>query len=169
MVNSEVGIKYKTLMMLIVINYILQSTVLQSLKIAGVSANFTLILVIVVTIVYGIEKGLFAAVVSGLFVDVFLSMAVGLNLFILVIITVLISIIGRPLFTGNKLTLVFMTAISTVIYHLMYFFFMYFLNKGVSISEVMTQIVPIEIVYNSIVCVMAYQVSMRWIERYKLD
>lgn len=169
MINSEISIKYKTLIFIIVTNFILQSTILQSLKIAQISANYTLVLVIVVTIIYGVEKGLFTAVLSGLFVDVFLSMAIGLNLFILVIISVLISIIGRPLFTGNKFTLVFMTAISTTLYHLMYFFFMYFLNKGVSITDVMTQIVPIEVIYNSIVCVIVYQVSIKWIERYKLD
>jgi rod shape-determining protein MreD len=169
MINSEIGIKYKTLMMIIVINFILQSTILQSLKIAHISANFTLVLVIVVTVIYGLEKGLFAAVISGLFVDAFLSMVLGINLFILVIISILISIIGRPLFTGNKFTLVFMAAISTVIYHLMYFFFMYFLNKGISIGDVMTQIVPIEVIYNSIVCVIVYHFSIKWIERYKLD
>ncbi|MBI9014262.1 MAG: rod shape-determining protein MreD [Clostridiales bacterium] len=169
MINSEISIKYKTLLFIIVINFILQSTILQSLKVFNVSANFTLVLVIVVTIIYGLEKGVFAAIFAGLFVDTYLSMAIGMNLFILVIIAVLISIIGRPLFTGNKLTLVFMTAISTTLYHLMYFFFMYFLNKGVSISDVMTKIVPTEIIYNSIVCVIVYHVSIRWIERHKLD
>lgn len=169
MINSDIHIKYRWLFLIIVINYILQSTIFQAWKISDVSANFTLVLVIVITIIYGLEKGLFTAVISGLFVDAFLSMAVGLNLFILVVISVLISIIGRPLFTGNKLTLVFMTAISTVIYHLMYFFFMYFLNKGVSFKEVMTQIVPVELVLNSIVCVLVYYFAIKWIERYKLD
>lgn len=169
MINSDIHIKYRWLFLIIVINYILQSTIFQAWKFGEISANFTLVLVIVVTIIYGLEKGLFTAVISGLFVDAFLSMAVGLNLFILVIVSVFISIIGRPLFTGNKLTLVFMTAISTVFYHLMYFFFMYFLNKGVSFNEVMTQIVPIELVLNSIACVLIYHFAIKWIERYKLD
>lgn len=169
MINSEISIKYRWLFLIIVINYILQSTILQALEFRGIAANFTLVLVIVMTIIYGLEKGLFTAVFAGLFVDVFLSMAVGLNLFILVIIATLISIIGRPLFTGNKLTLVFMTAVSTTLYHLIYFFFMYFLNKGVSFSDVMTYIVPLEIVLNSIVCVIVYHVAIKWIERYKLD
>lgn len=169
MINSEIHIKYKWLSLIIVMNYILQSTIFQSWKINNVSANFTLVLVIVVTIIYGLEKGLFTAVVGGLFIDVFLSMAVGINLFVLVIISVLISIIGRPLFTGNKLTLVFMTGVSTVIYHLIYFFFMYFLNKGVGFKDVMIGIVPMEIFMNSIVCVIIYHFAVKWIERYKLD
>lgn len=101
--------------------------------------------------------------------DVFLSMAIGINLFILVIIAALISIVARPLFTGNKLTLIFMTAISTALYHLIYYSFMYFLNKGTSFSAVMKGIVPYEIIMNSIVCVIIYTVAVRWIERYKLD
>lgn len=169
MINSDINIKYKWLVFIIVMNYILQSTIFQAIRFNDISANFTLVLVILITIFYGLEKGLFTAVLAGLFVDVFLSMALGINLFILVIISVLISIIGRPLFTGNKLTLVFMTAISTTIYHLMYYFFMYFLNKGVGFEEVMTNIVPVEIVMNSIVCVIAYHYSIKWIERYKLD
>ncbi|MCH4886654.1 rod shape-determining protein MreD [Acidaminobacter sp. JC074] len=169
MINSDIHIKYRYLFLIIVINYILQSTIFQAWKLGDISANLTLVLVIVITIIYGLEKGLFTAVIAGLFVDVFLSMAVGINLFILVIISVLISIIGRPLFTGNRLTLVFMTGVSTLLYHLMYFFFMYFLNKGVSFSLVMTHIVPMEIVLNSIACVLIYHFSLKWIERYKLD
>ncbi len=169
MINSEISIKYKWLFLIIVINYILQSTLFQAMEINGIAANFTLVLVIVITIIYGLASGLFTAVFAGLFVDAFLSMAVGINVFILVIIAVLISIVGRPLFTGNKLTLFFMTALSTTLYHLMYFFFMYFLNKGVSFGDVMTHIVPLEIILNSIVCVIVYQIVTKWIERYKLD
>lgn len=169
MINSDMHIKFKTLFVIIVLNFILQSTLFQGLKINGITANFTLILVILITIFYGLVSGMFTAVFAGLFTDVFLSMAIGLNLFILIIIAILISILGRPLFTGNKFTLVFLTAVSTTIYHLMYFFFMYFLNKGLSFHTVITHIVPYEIVMNSIVCVIAYSLSIRWIERYKLD
>lgn len=169
MINSDMQIKFRTLFLIIVINFIFQSTIFQAFKINGIAANFTLVLVVIVTILYGIESGLFTAVFAGLFTDVFLSMAIGINLFILVVIAVLISIIGRPLFTGNKLTLVFMTAISTTLYHLLYFFFMYFLNKGLSFNTVISHIVPLEIVMNSIVCVVMYSISVSWLERYKLD
>lgn len=169
MINSDTYISFKKLFLVIVINFILQSTIFQAIKINGISANYTLILVIIITIIYGLKSGLYTAIVAGLFVDVYLSMAIGINLFILVIISVLISFIGRPLFTGNKLTLVFMTAISTVIYHLMYFFFMYFLDKGIGFSRVMVHIVPFELIFNSIVCVAVYQVTINWIERHKLD
>lgn len=167
--NSDAHIKFRWLFLIILINFILQSTIFQAIKISDISANFTLVLVIVITIVYGIESGLFTAIIAGLFLDVFLSMAIGLNLFILVIIAVLISFVARPLFTGNKLTLIFMTAISTTLYHLIYFFFMYFLNKGTSFEAVMKGIVPFEIIMNSIVCVIVYTIAVKWIERYKLD
>lgn len=169
MINSETHISFKRLFLIIVINFILQSTLFQAIKINGISANYTLVLVILITIVYGLSSGLFTAVVAGLFVDVYLSMAIGINLFILVIISVFISFIGRPLFTGNKLTLVFMTVLSTIMYQLMYFFFMYFLNKGIEFSRVMVHIVPYESIFNSIICIVFYQVIIKWIERYKLD
>lgn len=169
MINSDMHIKFKTLFVLIVVNFILQSTIFQALKFNNISANFTLVLVILVTILYGLGSGMFTAIFAGLFTDVFLSMTIGINLFILIIIAVFISFVGRPLFTGNKLTLVFMTGISTFIYHLMYYFFMYFLNKGVSFSTVITQIIPIEIILNAIVCVLAYSIAIKWIERHKLD
>lgn len=169
MTSSDNYIKLRTLFFIILLNFILQSTVFQSFKVNGIAANSTLVLVILITIFYGIEKGLFTAVLAGLFTDVFLSMAIGLNLFILIIIVLLIDFLGRPLFTGNKFTLIFLTGISTILYHLMYYFFMYFLNKGISIQTLLTHIVPYEIVLNSIVCVIAYSIAIRWIERYKLD
>lgn len=169
MINSDEHIKFGTLFLIIVINFILQSTIFQALKINDISANYTLVLVILVTIIFGLKSGLFTAVFAGLFIDVYLSMAIGINLFILIVIAVLISYIGRPLFAGNKLTLVFLTAISTTLYQLMYYFFMYFLNKGVGFSRVMMHIVPYEILFNSIVCVIAYQIAIKWIKRHKLD
>lgn len=167
--NSEAYIKFRWLFAIILVNYILQSTIFQAIKINGISANFTLVLVIVITIIYGLISGLFTAVLAGLLVDVFLSMTIGINLLILVIIATLISIVARPLFTGNKLTLIFMTGLSTALYHLIYFFFMYFLNEGMSFTAVMSGIVPYEIIMNSIVCVIMYTIGVRWIERHKLD
>ena len=169
MIYSETHIKFKTLFLIIVVNFILQSTIFQALKINDIAANYTLVLVILITILYGLGSGLFTAIFAGLFVDVYLSMTIGINLFILVVISILISFIGRPLFTGNKLTLVFLTAISTALYQLMYYFFMYFLNKGIGFTRVMTHIVPYEILMNSIVCIIGYQIAVKWIERYKLD
>jgi rod shape-determining protein MreD len=169
MFNSDYQIKYRTLLLIIGLNYIFQSTIFQAFKVNGIAANFTLVLVLLVTIFYGLLCGIFTATLAGLLADVFFSMAIGINLFILIVIAVLISIIGRPLFTGNKLTLIFMTSLSTVLYHLMYFFFMYFLNKGISFKTVFQHIVPYEIVLNSIVCVIAYAIAIRWIERHKLD
>lgn len=169
MISNDITIKYRYLFLMIVLNFILQSSIFQGIKIAGISANFTLVLVLLITIIYGLERGLFTAVFAGLFTDVFLSMAIGINLFILVIITLLISVLGRPLFTGNKWALVFLTFVSTVIYHLMYFFFMYFLYKGVSFGHVMAHIVPVEILLNSLVCVGVYALVSRWLDRYKLD
>lgn len=169
MINSDATIKYRTLLLIVFINFIVQSTIVQGFRIYGIVANYTLILVLLVTIIYGFNSGLFTAIIGGLLVDSFLGMVIGLNMFILVIIVVLISIIGRPLFTGNKLTLVFMTGVSTLIYHLIYFFFMYFLNKGITFSSILTKTIPIEIVLNSIVCVIFYKIVIKWIERYKLN
>jgi rod shape-determining protein MreD len=162
-------IKFRYLFIIILLNFVFQSTIFQAIKFWGIAANFTLVLVILVTILYDIQAGLFTAIIAGLMHDVFFSMAIGLNLFIFIIIAVLISYLGRPLFTGNKLTLIFLTIVSTTLYHLMYYFFMYFLNKGITFSEVIKHIIPIEMILNSIVCVILYSIAIRWIERYKLD
>ena len=81
MISSDVTIKYRYLFLIIVVNFILQSTLFQGLKINGVSANYTLVLVLIITIIFGIKEGLFTAIFAGLFADVFLSMAIGINLF----------------------------------------------------------------------------------------
>lgn len=169
MISSDVTIKYRYLFLIIVVNFILQSTLFQGLKINGVSANYTLVLVLIITIIFGIKEGLFTAIFAGLFADVFLSMAIGINLFILVVISILVSILGRPLFTGNKWILFFLTMISTILYHLMYGFFMYFLNKGVKFELVMIHVVPIEVIMNAILCVLVYNVLAHFLDRYKLD
>jgi len=169
MISNDITIKYRYLFLIIVANFILQSTIFQAFKVNQVTANFTLVLVLMITIIYGIERGLFTAVFAGLFTDVFLSMAIGLNLFILVIIAFLMFLLGRPLFTGNKWTLVLLTVFSTIIYHLLYFFFMYFLYKGVSFKLVMTHIVPMEIILNAFVCYVAYSLAIRLLDRYYMD
>ncbi len=168
MMSSDTSIKYRTLFFIIVLNFILQSAIFQAIKINDVSANMALVIVVIATILYGLESGMFVAILAGLFIDVFLSMAIGINLFIFVIIAVLISFIGKPLFTGNKFTLVLLASVSTFIYHLMYFFFMYFLNKGIEFSRVI-HVVPIEMILNSIACIIIYHYAIKWIERHKLD
>ncbi len=166
--NNENQINKYVLIGIIVLNFILESTLFQGMKIFGVSPNITLVLVIVITTTYGLKKGLVVAVLGGMLLDSFFGLCLGVNLFALVCTALIINYIGEPLFTGNRLNIVYLTSMSVFVFDLVSYFFMTVLGRGVGFYLISKNL-PIEIIYNSLFSIVIYKIFNWHIERGKIE
>ncbi len=166
--NNENQINKYVLIGLIFINFILESTLFQSMKIFGVSPNMTLVLVIIITITYGLKKGLIVSVLSGMLLDSFFGLCLGVNLFSLVLTALIISYVGEPLFTGNRLNIVYLTAMSVFVFDIVSYLFMTILGRGVAFV-LLSKNLPIEIIYNSLFSILLYKTFNWYIEKGKIE
>ncbi len=119
--------------------------------------NTALILIVVISILYGREPGIKAALMAGLLQDVFFIKDIGVNLLIYMLIAYIIDEVRKRLFKDNFLTPALLIILSTVFYHGSYFIIMYFLRNSISFILIFRKIVPIESLLNTIVGLLVYK------------
>ena len=150
-------LNYMLVILILLLNFIFQSTILQHFKVLGVVPNTALILVVIYGILKGKYKGAFIGLAAGLVQDIFFGGPIGLNALIYFSIGYTSGLLDDKVFKEN-LALPFLTIIiSTVAYHGMYYLFMLFLSKDASFISMIKDILLIEMVYNSVLAIFLYK------------
>ncbi len=124
--------KWVYVLLISILNFILQSTVFDALRINGVAINTSLVLVVFMALVFGNRNALTAAVISGLFQDIYYSWAIGVNIFIYFFLAILIDMIDDSVFKDKSLTPLVLLVGSTLFYYIVHSAFMLLL--GVSLD-----------------------------------
>ena len=150
-----------TLFLIIIINFIFQSTILPSLSIFGVVANTGIIIVVLLALIKGKSAGSIVGLLMGLLQDIIFSTVIGVNGIIYFFIGYIVGMTEDKLSKDNILVPIFSTFLSTLFYHLLYYLFMFFLGYSVNFLLFFRQIVLLEMVYNSLLSVLFYKLFTR--------
>lgn len=150
-------LNYVFTILIIIINFIFQTTVLQHFSIMGIIPNTTLIIVVIFALLRGKYEGAFTGLVAGLLQDIFFAKALGINALIYFAIGYLVGLLDDKVFKDNLVLPVLTVLVSTFAYHIMYYLFMMFLSRDVSLTIVMKNILSIELIYNSILTLFIYK------------
>lgn len=143
-------------------NIVLESTIINRFTVFGVVPNLTLILIIIVALSRGKRIGSITGLFSGLIIDILFSPAIGINALIYFFIGYLVGMLEQKFSKDNILMPILMTISFTVFYHVTYLLLMFFLNQRVSIDGVLRNKLLIEIVYNSILMIPLY----KWLSKH---
>lgn len=149
------------LVVMVISNFILQSTILGHLRIAGILPNTALIIVITVSIIYGRKEGITAGVLSGVLQDIFFGKAIGINILIYISIGYIIGGVESKVFKDNYITPLLFIVFATIYYNSVYFVFMHFLRQSISYFYVFKSIILVEVIYNAIVGIVFYRIFYR--------
>ncbi|WP_072743376.1 rod shape-determining protein MreD [Sporanaerobacter acetigenes] len=143
--------------MIVLANFILQSTVFQYLGIFGVIPNTTLIIVVCIAILKGKKVGGVVGVLAGLLQDIIFSTTIGPNAFVYFFIGYFVGMIEQKFYKESSFIPFIFTAISTIVYHGLYFVVIYFLGIKIHFPLFLKNVVLIEILYNSILAIPIYK------------
>lgn len=150
-----------------ILNFILQSTIFEALRINGVAINTSLILVVFMGLVFGNRNALTAAVISGLLQDIFYGWAIGVNVFIYVSLAIVIDMIDESVFKDKSMTPFVLLGTSTVFYHCFYALFMFILRVPINIGHLSVATL-IEVVMNTAFGLIIYKHIIRRMLGYEL-
>lgn len=155
------------LFFIIIINFILQSTVFQHFRIGGVLPNTALIIVVSISMLSGRKKGITAGIVTGILQDIFFSKAIGINVLIYAFLGYFIGGVEGRLFKDNYITPLILISLSTFFYHSIYYILMHFLRHSVDYLSVLRTTIFTETIYNSIVGILMYRILFNRVYEYK--
>ncbi|WP_097677447.1 rod shape-determining protein MreD [Anaerosalibacter sp. Marseille-P3206] len=142
---------------IVVINFILQSTVFQYTRIFGVMPNTALIIVVCIAILKGKHIGGVIGLLAGFIQDIMFSQTIGPNALVLFFIGYLVGMTDQKLYKDSLFIPFIITAISTLAYHGLYYVLMFFLGTNIRFTYFFKRIVLIEILYNSILAIPIYK------------
>ena len=146
-----------TIFLIIIINFILQSTVLSYFSIFGVLPNTSLIIIVVIALLKGRKAGSIVGLIMGLLQDIIFSPVIGVNAFIYFFIGYFIGMAESKLSKDNALIPFVITIGSTIGYHLFYYLFMFFLGHNLNFSVFFKKVVIFETAYNSLLSILFYK------------
>lgn len=153
---------YFLIILILIINFIFQTTILPNFTIAGVAPNTALILIIIVALLKGKYKGAFIGLAAGLLQDMFFSKIIGINALIFFLIGYIAGMLDNRTFKQGLIVPFITIVISTFSYHIIYYMFMMFLSRDVSFFFMIKNIVFKEAIYNSIIFIFLYNQSIKY-------
>lgn len=145
------------IVLIIIINFILQSTILPNINIFGILPNTGLIIIVAIALLRGSKAGSIVGLIIGFLQDIFFSPVIGVNPLIYFFIGYSIGMAENKLSKDNILIPFILTAIATIFYHLFYFLSMYFLGHNISFVVFFKKVVLFEMIYNSILSMLLYK------------
>ncbi len=149
------------LFIVIIVNFIIQFTLLQHFKIWGVIPNTALIIVVCFAILQGRKDGAIIGFFLGILQDVFVGNVIGANALSYMLVGYCMGNLEKFIFKDNFLNPVFFTAIATIIYSVLFLFILYMIDYPIHIAMLFQSSLLIEIIYNGVLAIFFYKFVLR--------
>ncbi|WMI81257.1 rod shape-determining protein MreD [Anaerotignum sp. MB30-C6] len=151
----------------VLINFILQTTLFQYLAIQGIFPNTALIIVVSYALLRGSKEGCIAAVCSGLLFDIFFGTAVGFYALLFLGISYFTGKSQKNFYRENYLLPILFCTVAAGIYESIHFITELLLRKDGDILFFFVKILLPTIVYTAVVTVPIYRILFglnEWLE-----
>lgn len=155
--------RYISLFIMVIICFLLQTTIFKHFKLANVSPNFLVVLTAAAGIMFGRRVGMFTGFLSGFLIDFMYCDVIGINILIFVLIAYLNGTANRIYYKDDLSMPLFFIGISDLIYGVLYFFF-YFLLKGrLNFLFYLQCVILPGLIYTLLVSIIIYK-FMHWLD-----
>ncbi len=155
------------MLFLILISYLLQSTMIRILPLGGVSPNFLIILTSSIGFMKGKKEGMFAGFVSGLVLDTLSGGLIGFYALVYMIIGYLNGFFASIFYPEDvKLPMVLISS-SELVYCFIIYVFRFLIQGKLRFGYYFMHIILPEIVYTIFVTIIIYKVILNineWLE-----
>ena len=136
--------------------YFLQSNLFTWFKLAGVMPNIFVIFILFIGLYGAKVMGPIYGIFCGLLLDFFIGKRLGITAIMLGIVGIIGIAFDRNFSKDNRITLIVMVMISTLICELGQYIFGYFINKSTLEIVPFIQILLVECIYNGILTIILY-------------
>lgn len=150
-----------TVFLIIVVCFLLQSTLFQTLSFASITPNLLIVVVSSFGFMRGRKEGMWIGFFSGLLIDIFFGSVIGFYALIYMYIGYINGFFRKIFFPEDiKLPLILISA-SDFIYNLLVYLFLFFLRGEFRFPYYLIHIIVPELVYTIVVTVVLYFVILK--------
>ena len=141
---------YISMFIMIIVGFVLQTTIFRSLQIADVSPNILVILT-------GQYNGLFTGAVCGLFIDLMYSSVVGVNIFIYAVIGFIMGITNKVYIEDDIILPIMTITAGDLIYGVLFYILKFLLRGRLELLEYIKNTILPELIYTVIIGVFVFK------------
>ncbi|PLX32801.1 MAG: rod shape-determining protein MreD [Clostridiales bacterium] len=145
--------------------FMLQTTLLQHIRIFGVLPNLAIALVVVFSVRLKMPMGICAAAAGGILQDLFFSPAFGMYTLIYLTVAFSVSAISGNFFEDSSATPIIMIAFATICQYLMMIVIYYFAGMQFNLSAIFLRMLLPELLMNAVLCWALYKIFGRILGR----
>ena len=142
---------------IIVLCFLLQTTVFQSIALAGEVPNLILIVVVAIAYMRGRKEGMYVGFASGLLIDLVYGDVIGMNAVLLVVIGYVVGICNEIYYRDELSVPIILIAISDFVFNFAYYVFNFLLRGRLDVLYYIWRTILPEVVYTVLVAVVLYQ------------
>lgn len=153
--------RYISMFLIIIVCFLLQTTVLQKLELANVTPDLLIILVSASGFMYGRSLGMFSGVICGILCDLLYSDIIGIYILIYSASGYLNGIVHKIYFKDDMLIPVIAISISDFFKNIVFYVFRFLLRGRLGILVYMENIILPELVYTIIAGIIIYKLLHR--------
>ncbi len=156
-----------TILVLIVLCFLLQTTVFQSLSFADISPNLMIILVSAIGFMRGRREGMIVGFISGLLMDLFFGFYVGIYALIMMYIGYTNGIFQKNFYPDDFILPVVLISCSDVAFNLYTYILLFMMRRRFHFFYYLKAIFAPELIYTLVVAILMYFILLRinqWIE-----
>ena len=147
-----------SLIVVFVVIYLLQTIFFSHFTIAGIMPNIFIILMLYIGLYMGRTMGIIYGITYGIFLDMWVGKSIGLTSIALAIIGLISGMFDKTLSKDNRMTVLLMGIVCTVIYETVLYLLQY-MAFAINIEIVsFIKILLIEVVYNMLLIIILYPI-----------
>ena len=150
-----------TIGILIIICFLLQTSVFHFLKLSGVVPNFLLILTMSFGLMRGRREGLLVGFFSGILVDIFFGTVLGPYAMIYMTIGYINGFFHRIYYVEDVLLPMLMITMNDLIYNIIVYIVFFMLRNRLHFGEYLMEIILPETIYTILITLFFYKILVR--------
>lgn len=147
--------------LIILVCFLLESTVFQNFTFASISPNLMIIIVSSFGFMRGKKEGMTVGFICGLFVDLFWGNLLGFHMLIYTVIGYLNGMFKRLFYDEDIKLPIILIACSEFVYGLIMYACMYMLQGDFLFGNYLSHIILPELVYTILITLIVYQIILR--------
>lgn len=144
------------LSLLLIIEIIIESTILPFFKIRGVTPDIVLITIISMGLIYGKKEGSILGLIGGLLSDIIFGKGFGLHSLPFMLIGYLMGLASERVYKENRIIPFLFTIIGTLCYHGIFYFIHYLSGVDFSIAIYIKDFTSLSVILNAILVIFMY-------------
>lgn len=155
--------RYISMFLMIIVCFVLQTTVFTKLKLTNIMPNLLVILTASSGYMYGKKLGLYTGFFCGAFIDLMYGDVVGISIFIFAFIGYMDGMANNLYFRDDISVPVIVIACSDLAYGVMFYVCNFLMRGRLDILSYMVHVMIPEMIYTMVVGIIIYK-FMHWLE-----